>query len=67
MVKAKPVTNQWEDREGNKRSQNQLTGFEFYVRPALPNSTPQQPSSGWSQQGSGQQESGFDQGEKPPF
>lgn len=74
VVKAKPVTNQWEDREGNKRSQNQLTGFEFYVRPDLPNNTPPKQSSGWNQQqGSGAQASsapqggGFSDPDSPPF
>ncbi|MGO1992628.1 MAG: single-stranded DNA-binding protein [Corynebacterium sp.] len=67
VVKAKPVTSQWEDREGNKRSQNQLTGFEFYIRPDSPN-PPQQQSGGWNQQqGSAPPSSGFSGGDEPPF
>lgn len=62
VVRGKLVTNKWQDKEGNTRSQNEVQAFHAYIDAAAGAPKPQQQSqpSGWQVQdsrgGFGQQE-----------
>lgn len=64
VVRGKLVTNKWQDKEGNTRSQNEVQAFHAYIDAAAGAPKPQQQSqpSGWQVQdsrgGFGQQEQG---------
>lgn len=64
VVRGKLVTNKWQDKEGNTRSQNEVQAFHAYIDAAAGTPAPQQQSqpSGWQVQdsrgGFGQQEQG---------
>ena len=54
VVRGKLVTNKWQDKEGNTRSQNEVQAFHAYIDAAAGTQAPQQQSqpSGWQVQDS---------------
>ena len=72
-VTGKLHTRQWEDKQGNKRSQLEMLAYSFYVQPALQapaqGNQPQQ-SGQWTQQPPAQQQGnawGAAPQDEPPF
>lgn len=66
VVRGKLVTNKWQDKEGNTRSQNEVQAFHAYIDAAGTQAPQQQPQpSGWQVQDS---RGGFaSQDAEPPF